>query len=153
MMINTNSHKGYTIIELLAILAIFAIILSIAAPKITILNRIKEQQELREFRKDILYARNRAIVDNKRYTVYLNYNDNSYMIKCNITVNKWETVKKYKFEYGIELIKNSEHNKISFTGSGTASVADSFYIKDSKDRTYVLTVAVNTGKVTIRSID
>lgn len=150
MIINTNRHKGYTLIEILIVLAIFSIIISIAAPKIVIFNRIKEQQELREFRRDILYARNRAIIDNKRYTVYLNYEDNSYFIRCNISTNEWQTIKNYKFQYGIKLIRNPKHSKISFTGSGTASVADSFYISDSKDNRYVLTVAVNTGKVTIK---
>lgn len=151
MLIDINrQYKGYTIIEMLIVLALFSIFLSIAAPKANMFKGIKEQQELREFKRNILYARNKAIVDGKRYIVYLNYDNNSYDVRCNISQNKWQKVKEYKFQYGIKLVRNPNSNNIGFTSSGTASISDTFVIKDSKNRRYELTIAVNTGKVTLK---
>lgn len=150
MRININmQHKGYTIIELLIALALFSIFLSIAVPKVSMFNRIKEQQELREFKKDILYARNKAIVEGKRYTVYLNYENNSYDISYNISQNKSERLKEYKFQYGLKLIRNPDLTKFSFTRFGTPGNASSIYLVDSKNNLYKLSVAPTTGKVSL----
>lgn len=154
MQVNINRrHKGYTMIEMVIVLALFSILLSIAAPKISMFNRIKEQQELREFKKDILYARNRAIVEGRKYTVYLNYDNNGYDIRYIDSSNKLIITKEYTFQYGIRLKRNIRLLKIEFTSSGTASISDTLTITDSQNNKYELSIAVNTGKVTLKSIN
>ena len=140
-------------IEIVVVLALFSILLSIAAPKVNIFNSIKEKQELRAFKSDILHARNRAIVESKKYTVYLNYENNSYDISYNVSNTKSVIIKEYKFQYGIKFVRNPRLKAIEFTSSGTVSIADTLTIVDSKNNIYELSIGVNTGKITLRSIN
>lgn len=64
--INMTARKGYTLIEILIVLALFfQFFLSLGLPNTKFYGRIREKQEIDEFRKDLLFSRNRAIIESK----------------------------------------------------------------------------------------
>lgn len=138
-------HKGYTLIEILIVLALLFIFLSIAVPKTNLFNRMKEQQELREFKRDILYARNKAIVESKICNFNFDYENNSY----NISIADGEIIKSYKFQYGIKVLRNPSLPRFTFTRSGAPGKTGTVYLLDSRNSKYKLTVAPSTGKISL----
>ncbi len=58
-----KNNNGFTLLELILCISIMTLILSIPAFKMNIFQGLKEKQEIREFVKDINYARNRAITE------------------------------------------------------------------------------------------
>lgn len=149
MQISTKKkQQGYTMIEMIIVLALFSIFLSITMPHSNMFKGLKEQQELREFKKDILYTRNKAIVESKRHVFYLDYDKNSYFIKRNSD----EILKEHTLKY-IKLLRNPNYNEIAFTSSGTSSIADTFYLRDSRGKKYSLSIGVNTGKITLKLVN
>lgn len=141
-------HKGYTLIELLIVVALFTFIFSIATPHIGMINRTREANELREFKRDLLYTRNKAIVDKKSYKFVLDYINNAY----SITDLKGEPIKTYKFQYGIKLIRNPKLDDFTFSRYGIPSDAGSVSITDSKNKRYEISVTPATGKITLKDI-
>ena len=67
-----------------------------------------EKRELMTFRRDIIYARNSAIVENVNYVLFIDKANNSYQIKKQ--GNKEEIIRNVKFENGIKIVKNNFYN-------------------------------------------
>ena len=55
-----KSKKGFTLIELIVVIAIISIILGMAAPSSNVIRKSKEKSELKELKRDIEYARDNA---------------------------------------------------------------------------------------------
>ncbi|WP_236908727.1 prepilin-type N-terminal cleavage/methylation domain-containing protein [Clostridium sp. Cult3] len=141
-------RKGFTLIEVMLVISILGIFLLIPALKGTIASNFKERKELRTFKKDIEYARNRAIVESTMYSVYMNFEDNFYCI------NKYEdkevVLKKYEFKNGIKL-KGTKNmgNQLAFSYLGIPSKAGTIYLEDKNGDKIEITITPVTGKVNI----
>ena len=138
-------HKGYTIIELIVVLALFSIFFSMAVPNSGYVNRTKELQELKEFKRDVLFARNQAIVNGKIHFFQLEYTTNSYSILCE---DKY--IKRVNLQHGITLITNSAITKITFNRTGVPSQGDTIKLRASDKQRYNLVISPVTGKITLR---
>lgn len=141
-------------IELVIVLALFGILASIAVPKFTLISRFKENQELREFKRDVLYARNQAIVKGKEHSVSFDYDTNSYVI-----LEELKVIKRYNFEHGIILIKkpfNVEKAVVSyikFGKNGRPTVSGSIALMTSDKTIYKLSTTPVTGKVSLAKLE
>lgn len=139
-------HKGYTIIELIVVLALFSMFFSIAVPNFSYFSRSRETQELKEFKRDVLFARNQAIVKGKIHYFQLKYSENSYAILC-----EKDFVKRVNLQHGITLTNNSPPvAEITFTRSGVPLKGGTIKLKTSDNQKYELVVNPVTGKITLR---
>lgn len=141
-------HKGYTLIEILIVIALFTLIFSIALPSLGILNRTREGNELKEIKRDLIYTRNKAIVDCKSIKFRLDYENNGYIIEY----LNGEKIKSKYFQYGIKLMRNPKLLDYAFTSNGTPSNSDTLILEDSKKNRYEIAVTPATGKITLRKV-
>lgn len=152
MEILKNKGKlGYTLLELILVLALFAIILSIAVPSSKIIFDAREKDELKTFRRDILFARNSAVVENCFYILVLDEKNNGYTIKREGKIpNKQESVKVVKFQYGIELNKNHEKTDIVFNSTGAPSNSTTIKLSNRKKEKIEISITPATGSVNLK---
>lgn len=130
------------------IISILSILLIIPAYKGNNIQNYKERKELREFKNDINYARNRAVVESRLYRIDIRTNNNSYLI---IKYSKFpETIKKKEFTNGIKVKStNIENDELVFNYSGAPKNAGTIYLENSKGETIEITITPATGKVNI----
>lgn len=146
--INMTAKKGYTLIEILIVIALFSILLFICFPSLNLFQDIREKQEISEFKKDLLFARNSAIVENKRYMVYFNYNGNAYTIKKG---ENSPSIKNKTFNHGLQLNGGKEVvGSFVFTPSGTTDSGGTIYIDTIRNKSYIITLTPATGRIEIR---
>ncbi len=108
----------------------------------------KEKIELRTFKKDIEYARNRAIADVCCYSILLNIDKNYYIVKKHDAVEI--NLKKHEFESGIRLTgTNNLGDQISFGYLGTPHKAGTVYLKNKNGNKIEITITPATGKINI----
>lgn len=141
-----NSKYGYTLVELLTVIALFAIILSIGFPSLKSYYITRERIELMEFKRNIEFARNSAIVQNCNYVVNLYKSGNKYEVQ---KISKGITTIKTVELNSIRLINDNLKNSVNFTPSGAPSQAGTIILNDRKDRKIEITIEVATGKVNI----
>ncbi|QQY80597.1 prepilin-type N-terminal cleavage/methylation domain-containing protein [Keratinibaculum paraultunense] len=140
--------KGFTLVELILVISILGVILLIPMLKGNIALNYKEKFELKTFKKDIEYARNKAITDVCCYSVILNFNKNCYIIKKHDKIEV--TLKKYEFESGIRLIGSKNlGTQISFGYLGTPIKAGTIYLEDKNGNKIEIAITPATGKVNI----
>lgn len=142
-----GSKLGYTLLELLAVLALFAIVFSISIPSIRSIFINLEKRELMTFRRDIINARNSAIIENTYYTLNVNVRNNSYQIIRHGTEN--ETIRNVKFENGIKIISNNFSSSLRFSPTGTPYKAGTIKLTNKKGQNIEITITPATGKVNI----
>jgi len=142
--------KGLTFIEVILVICIISFILMIAILNSSIALDFKEKSELREFKKDIEYARNRAIVESRLYTVVINPSKNSYTVINYNNLGK-NTVKEKKFAYGIKLVStNFPQNEVTFNYSGVPLTAGTIKLKNRKGKYIEITITPVTGRVNVK---
>ena len=144
---SSKSHsrkRGYTLVELLVVLAILAIVLSIGMPSIRIIFNTSEKKELMEFKRDIIFARNSSIVENCAYTLLLDVEKNGYRIK-----KENKTIKNIKFSHGIVLKSSNFGASVYFTATGAPSKAGTISLTNRKKDKIQITINVATGKVNL----
>jgi prepilin-type N-terminal cleavage/methylation domain-containing protein len=59
-----SKRKGYTLIELITVLALFSILLLFSIPNLSFLHKYREYSEVKQFEKDIKYVRATALIEN-----------------------------------------------------------------------------------------
>lgn len=133
-----TSKKGYTLLELLVVIALFSLVLSIALPKGNLYAAYLEKTELKELKSDLLYSRNKAIVDNRVYIVYFSSKD-CYQIKLNNQVIKRKELK---------TLNVSGLKEIRFTAAGVPTQAGSLNVS-GKRKNYKITISPITGGIRI----
>ncbi len=141
------SKFGYTLVELLVVLALFAIVLSIGMPNIKVIFKTRERVELSQFKRDIVFARNSAIVENCNYTLYLYPGENRYQIikiSKNIT-----TIKDITLSNGVLIKGNNFNNSVSFSPTGAPNKAGTIFLTNKKNQNIEITIEVATGKVNL----
>lgn len=102
--------KGFTLIEVILVVSILSFLLSIPVLNTNYLLKFVERKEINELKEDIYYARNRAIVESKIYSVDILVDKNSYAIYTYDTYRKLIKSKKLKGNLKIKYttIKNDE---------------------------------------------
>lgn len=141
------SKYGYTLVELLVVLALFAIILSIGMPNIKVIFKTRERVELAQFKRDIIFARNSAIVENCNYNLYLYPDENRYQIikiSKNIT-----TIKDITLSNGVLIKGNNFNNSVTFSPTGAPNKAGTIFLTNKKNQNIEITIEVATGKVNL----
>lgn len=141
--------KGYTLIEIILVIALISIFLGIALPSTKILSYLKEDKELEEFRKDLLYCRNRAIIECTNYNVYLDYDNNSYYITSK---GSKSIIKRKYFQHGIRYKKSYNSTSFTFTSSGSPSSTGTIYLVNSRKSEFELAVSPVTGRVRLTKV-
>src|SRR5690554_4459202 len=110
-------NRGVTLIEVIVVISIISIIVMISTLNNDILLDYKEKRELLEFKNDINYARNKAIIESTLYTVDIRSYSNSYVIYKHETMPK--VVKKKAFKNGIVIYRNAiDGDEIVFGRTG-----------------------------------
>lgn len=143
--IDMKAKKGYTLIEIVVVIALLGIILSIALPNMNFYKKFMEKQEIAEFRKDLLYARSMAIIENTRYYVNFSKENNSYSINTGETS---PTIKRKVFANGLKL-NNNEVGHFIFNPSGAAGNSNTIYIKSNRNQMYVISLSPATSRIEI----
>jgi prepilin-type N-terminal cleavage/methylation domain-containing protein len=138
---------GYTLLELLVVLALIAIVLSVGIPSMSIIFNTREKKELMEFKRDIIFARNSAVVENCIYGVYIDLINNSYKIVKEDT--KTSIVKDKQFSHGILIISNNFKSSISFSPTGTPNRAGTILLTNRKNQKISITITPATGKINL----
>ena len=139
-----TAKKGYTLIEILIVIALFAILFSISFPSTNFYRTMMERQEIAEFRKDLLYARNMAIIDNRSYYVNFTMVDNSYSVDIGMS----KTIKKKAFGHGLKL--NSGAEPFIFLPSGASDNASTIYINTNRNTRYRISLTPATSRIEIK---
>ncbi len=123
--------------------------LTIAPFKSTALSSFYEKRELREFKRDIEYARNRTIIELNMYSVKIYPSQNTYTINNHGSTGR-QVVKKKVFSKGIKIKStNIKDNEIPFSFTGHPFNSGTIVLEDSQGREIEITVSLATGKVNI----
>ena len=131
------------------VLAIISIIFAMAIPNSEILLRMRERQELEELRRDLLFARNKAIVEARNYYVYFNSNDNKYIIKHSETS---PAIKTKQLQHGIKLDMDNIVSNFQFNKNARTGKSNTIFIRDRNNNRYKLTLTPATGRVELRLV-
>ncbi len=142
---------GYTLIELIVVLALFAIVLCMAVPSTNIIFNTREKNELKTFRRDILFARNSAVAENCFYILALDGENNGYSIsKESLIKGKQESVKVVRFKDGIKLKEIQLKNIITFKATGSPDQGTTINLSNKKKQKIEITIAPATGSVNLK---
>lgn len=145
---NKSNKQGYTLVEVLVVLALITIVLSVSIPRFSLVFNTAEKKELMEFRRDLIFARNKSVMENVIYTVKLNNINNSYQIIRND--KKLSIIKDKELSHGIVLKKNNFGNAIDFYPTGAPKVGGSIELRNRKGQRIEITITPATGKVNLK---
>lgn len=143
-----KDNRGVTLIEILFVMCIISIILSMPTLNNKFILNFIEKKEIKELRDDICYARNRAIIESKLYSVSIIVNSNSYAIYNYDPYRKLIKIKKLNNNLTIKrtTIKN---NEIVFGTLGVPIETGTIYLTNKKGQEIKITVTPVTAKVNI----
>ncbi len=145
-----NKRSAYTLIELIVVIALLGIILVMTMPNSKLFNTLNQALELKEFKRDMLFARNKAIIDSRRYVISFIYEENGYIIEKDSQKLKVKT--KY-FTKGLKLNKRNDLKSITFNANGTITNSGTIYFYDRNDQEYKMTIPPVRGLIEIEAID
>lgn len=150
--LNNTSRKAYTLIELLIVLAFLSLIAAIAVPNLGIVNMIKEKQEFNELKRDLMFLRNKAIVENCYYEVHIDIKESRY--RLGVKGNQ-SSIKSKTFESSLKFIQATDTSEAvaRFSPSGSPSKAGSFVVQRRNGDKYQFAFAVASGKINIYLIN
>lgn len=128
------------------VIALLSILFSIAIPNFRLFTTMMQKQEINEFKKDLLFARNSAILENRSYMVYFFNDKNTYTIKNG---EQEAAIKTKIFNHGLKLNVDQTVGSFVFTPSGAPGNSNTIYINTSGSKTYRVTLTPATGRVEI----
>lgn len=146
---NINKIKGYTLVELIVVIALIGIVLSIAIPSIKMVFSTSEKKELMEFKRDLIFARNSAVMENGIYSIELNIVKNQYSV-INHKVSDKKLVKKKEFVNGIILEADNLDHHVTFYPTGSVEKAGSIKLSNRKNEKIYITITPATGKINLK---
>ena len=139
--------KGFTLIELIVVISLMSIFLLIAIPKIGFYIRFNEHQQIRQIKKDILYAKTQAIVKGNIHKFSYDAINNTYSIQENATV-----IKRVYLKNGLEFSYKGSGTVITFSRTGAPSNGDTINLHNKNKKKYKITITPVVGKVNIKEI-
>lgn len=144
-----NNEKGITLIELILTLFIVSILVAISIPKSSFISNYKEKKELMEFKKDIVYARNKAVCEVGLYKIDIWLRRNYYVV-YKLAADGWELVKRKEFKSRLKFKSNYPiKTEIIFNSSGAPNKGNSIFLLNGKGQTIKMTILPATGKVNV----
>lgn len=141
-----KAAKGFTLMELIIVLALFSIIMCIAVPRMSVMKGFKESKELGELRTDIINARNLAILHGKIFDFTIYVDGNIYRI-----IYEGKVYKSVDLQY-IKLLDKGICRKFSFGPNGAALESGTIFVKDSRN-TYGISTTPATSKISLKEMD
>lgn len=135
---------GYTLIEMLIVLALLGILLAMAFPSTNYFKSHRESLEIKELKRDILYTRNKAIIECKVYYISFDVKNNYYKI---FSID--DSVKTKYFEHGTRLSGEDGSSTFIFNTNGNTGVSGSVYFYDRAEVKHKLTITPVSCKVNI----
>ena len=144
-----QNEKGYTLVELLVAIALISIILSISIPSVKTVFNIAEKKELMEFKRDLIFARNKAVMENTIYTLRLFIKENRYQI----TKKDGIVIKDKTMSAGIIIKENNISNIVDFYPTGVPSKAGTIELRNKKNQVIFITINIATGKINLKTIE
>jgi prepilin-type N-terminal cleavage/methylation domain-containing protein len=139
--------KGYTLIELIVVVALFSLLLSITLPSSSLIRNLNERHELRMIEKDLRQARTRAILENRTVEVSFYVDGNMYIIQY----SESEKIKVQRLTSGLGIFY-ADSATFRFNGSGRVGNSNTVTLKRSDGTTYHLAIGVNTTEITLREV-
>lgn len=146
---NIKKRKGYTLVELIVVIALIGIVLSISIPSIKIIFTTSEKKELMEFKRDLIFARNSAVMENKVYSIDLDIVENQYFIRKS-NKNGQKLIKKKKFVNGIVLKEDNLGHNVTFYSTGSVEKAGTIRLSNRKNEKIYITITPATGKINLK---
>lgn len=146
--INYNSKYGYTLVELIVTASLLAIVLSIGIPSVKTIFNTREKKELMEFKRDIIFARNSAVVENCIYILHIDISKNSYRIAKDNGISA-KTIKRVNLSNGIKIKGNNFNGYTKFYPNGAPNNSGTILLTNRKKQNIEITITPATGKVNI----
>lgn len=144
----SSIKKGYTLVELIVTIALLVIVISIGIPSIKVIFNTREKKELIEFRRNIIFARNSAIVENCIYALTIDVNKNRYIITKDNGAGI-NIVKNIKFSNGIKIKGNNFNGYTRFYPNGAPNNSGTILLTNKKMQIIEITITPATGKVNL----
>lgn len=143
-----NDKKGFMLIEMIIVITILSILLTIPMLNTKYLSSFIEWKEINELKEDIYYARNRAIIESKIYSVDILVDKNSYAIYNYDLSRKLVKSKKLKgdLKFKYTTIKNDE---IMFSYLGIPIETGSIILSNSRGEEIKIAVTPVTAKINV----
>lgn len=141
-------RKGFTLIELIVVIALFSLLISITLPNSSMIRNLNERQELRMVEKDMRQSRTRAILENRTVMVTFNPERNRYSIKY----EEGNDIKIQDLTSGVQIF-DTEAKTFYFNGTGRVGNSNTITLKRADNRTYHLAIGVNTTEITLREVE
>lgn len=148
------NQKGFTLIELMCLIAVLAILTFIAIPDIIgTIDKWILDSTARQIVEDIRWTQNLAITECSSYNFDINTSNRTYRIRSAIIGNP--TIKTVEFNPCIISISSNFKNqdnyrRLSFSSTGIPSQTGSIVLTSRKGNQVTITVAVGTGRVAIK---
>lgn len=146
---STPNKLGYTLVEIILVLALMGIVASIVSPSVKIISTYREEIEIKELKKDIMFTRNKAIMEKSIYTMTLNRKENKYSI---YNTSKGFLVKEKNLRDGIVIVADNFNQSIVFYPTGAPRKAGSIRLMNSKKENIIITIIPATGRVNLKII-
>ncbi|MFQ5442536.1 MAG: Tfp pilus assembly protein FimT/FimU [Thermodesulfobacteriota bacterium] len=164
-----SGEKGFTLVETLVVVAIFAVLVIIAAPNFlsTTFPRMKLKSSARDVYTMLQYARGKAVSSTQQYGVQFNLDavpETFDVVTRAVGASTWNidtSIAQKSVESGIEIfsvtVGGTEYTTgttpvISFDPFGAASVADiKLNVTQIPAEQYKVSVASSSGRVTINT--
>ena len=144
-MIRTNIPKGYTLVEVCIVIALLAIISTLAIPAWqNYSSNINLKTAAREVMSDLLNARQRAIEENlSTYRLTFNVADNNYTLSRTDTgITYWtKPLTSYGSGISIQSVNFNNGSIVSFQRRGTVTMG-TVVLKNSIGSTATITVQI-----------
>ena len=139
-----SKKEGYTLIELVIVLALFSLLLTIAIPNSKMFKTYNQNQQLRILEKDLRQARNSAIIENKAIIALFYTANNTYEIKY----KSGGKIMERKLDNGVE-IGDKNFDFYIFSPDGRIGNAGTVKIKKGSEY-YILAVSPVTSEISLR---
>lgn len=144
-----NNKRGYTLIELLMVVALLSLFLFIAVPRFSFVHAMREKQEIKYLHKDLLYARNKAVVEKKTINFDIDLAKNSYRIS-----EGTKEIKYVKLENGVVLEGCINPNMVfNSIGSTSGNTAQTITFRTRSGDWYQITIPVATPNITLKKVN
>lgn len=143
-------EKGYTLIELIIVLAIFSLVLTIALPNSKAFKTYNQNQQLRLLEKDLRQARNTAIIENRPIFIEFLIEKNAYVIKY----SESNRIIERTLDNGVKFTTmnvSGNVNTVKFNPDGRPAHTGTVNIKKGSEN-YELVIAPVISKITIKRI-
>jgi prepilin-type N-terminal cleavage/methylation domain-containing protein len=143
-----NNKRGYTLIELLMVVALISLFLAIAVPRFSFVHAMREKQEIKYLYKDLLYARNKAVVEKKSISFDIDLAKNSYRIS-----EGTKEIKKVELKNGV-ILEGCTNGNLLFNRIGSSGDnAQTITFRTRSGDWYQITIPVATPDIKLKKVD